>query len=133
MLSYDKGGFKRVLWSTTLQVTFQGHLILTGLLGPTIRAEVYDTVVITLKNMASHPVSLQAVGVSYWKVSEGKSKALLLSWHPRDRNGEMQVLGDDGYLTPVGVTIIKYLTGHLIKQNVYLVHSSEHGPSISFW
>ncbi|XP_068919849.1 coagulation factor VIII [Petaurus breviceps papuanus] len=42
-----------------------------GLLGPTIRAEVYDTVVITLKNMASHPVSLHAVGISYWKASEG--------------------------------------------------------------
>ncbi|XP_045328152.1 coagulation factor VIII isoform X1 [Leopardus geoffroyi] len=42
-----------------------------GLLGPTIRAEVFDTVVITLKNMASHPVSLHAVGVSYWKASEG--------------------------------------------------------------
>lgn len=27
--------------------------------------------VITLKNMASHPVSLHAVGVSYWKASEG--------------------------------------------------------------
>lgn len=42
-----------------------------GLLGPTIQAEVHDTVVIILKNMASHPVSLHAVGVSYWKVSEG--------------------------------------------------------------
>ncbi|XP_032331542.1 coagulation factor VIII isoform X1 [Camelus ferus] len=42
-----------------------------GLLGPTIQAEVYDTVVITLKNMASHPVSLHAVGISYWKSSEG--------------------------------------------------------------
>ncbi|XP_072674268.1 coagulation factor VIII isoform X1 [Canis lupus baileyi] len=42
-----------------------------GLLGPTIQAEVYDTVVIVLKNMASHPVSLHAVGVSYWKASEG--------------------------------------------------------------
>ncbi|KAF4026566.1 hypothetical protein G4228_019057 [Cervus hanglu yarkandensis] len=42
-----------------------------GLLGPTIQAEVYDTVVITLKNMASHPVSLHAIGVSYWKSSEG--------------------------------------------------------------
>ncbi|KAM5221720.1 coagulation factor VIII [Ctenodactylus gundi] len=42
-----------------------------GLLGPTIWTEVYDTVVITLKNMASHPVSLHAVGVSYWKASEG--------------------------------------------------------------
>lgn len=42
-----------------------------GLLGPTIQAEVYDTVVITFKNMASHPVSLHAIGVSYWKSSEG--------------------------------------------------------------
>ncbi|GAB1302912.1 Coagulation factor VIII [Apodemus speciosus] len=41
-----------------------------GLLGPTIWTEVHDTVVITLKNMASHPVSLHAVGVSYWKASE---------------------------------------------------------------
>ncbi|KAK7798695.1 hypothetical protein U0070_008089 [Myodes glareolus] len=42
-----------------------------GLLGPTIWTEVHDIVVITLKNMASHPVSLHAVGVSYWKSSEG--------------------------------------------------------------
>ncbi|XP_019337450.1 coagulation factor VIII [Alligator mississippiensis] len=42
-----------------------------GLLGPTIRAEVYDTVVVTFKNLASHPFSLHAVGVSYWKGSEG--------------------------------------------------------------
>uniref|UniRef100_A0A672VA33 Coagulation factor VIII n=1 Tax=Strigops habroptila TaxID=2489341 RepID=A0A672VA33_STRHB len=43
----------------------------TGLLGPTIRAEVYDVVVITFKNLASRPYSLHAVGVSYWKASEG--------------------------------------------------------------
>uniref|UniRef100_A0A8V0YUW9 Coagulation factor VIII n=1 Tax=Gallus gallus TaxID=9031 RepID=A0A8V0YUW9_CHICK len=42
-----------------------------GLLGPTIRAEVYDTVVITFKNLASRPYNLHAVGVSYWKASEG--------------------------------------------------------------
>uniref|UniRef100_A0A8C2YB16 ferroxidase n=1 Tax=Coturnix japonica TaxID=93934 RepID=A0A8C2YB16_COTJA len=41
------------------------------LLGPTIRAEVYDTVVITFKNLASRPYNLHAVGVSYWKASEG--------------------------------------------------------------
>lgn len=45
--------------------------VASGLLGPTIQAEVYDTVVITFKNMASHPVSLHAIGVSYWKSSEG--------------------------------------------------------------
>ncbi|XP_032852050.2 coagulation factor VIII isoform X2 [Tyto alba] len=42
-----------------------------GLLGPTIRAEVYDTVVVTFKNLASRPYNLHAVGVSYWKASEG--------------------------------------------------------------
>lgn len=66
-------------------MTFEGHPVLAGLLGPTIRAEVFDTVVITLKNMASHPVSLHAVGVSYWKASEGESDALLVSSHPRDK------------------------------------------------
>lgn len=44
----------------------------SGLLGPTIRAEVYDTVVITFKNLASRPYNLHAIGVSYWKASEGE-------------------------------------------------------------
>ncbi|XP_058391037.1 coagulation factor VIII [Diceros bicornis minor] len=68
-----------VMYKKTVFVEFTDHLFNVakprppwmGLLGPTIRAEVYDTVVITLKNMASHPVSLHAVGVSYWKASEG--------------------------------------------------------------
>ncbi|KFO91748.1 Coagulation factor VIII, partial [Buceros rhinoceros silvestris] len=42
-----------------------------GLLGPTIQAEVYDMVVITFKNLASRPYNIHAVGVSYWKASEG--------------------------------------------------------------
>uniref|UniRef100_A0A8C8SWC4 Coagulation factor VIII n=1 Tax=Pelusios castaneus TaxID=367368 RepID=A0A8C8SWC4_9SAUR len=46
-------------------------LALLGLLGPTIRAEVYDTVVVTFKNLASHTFSLHAVGVTYRKASEG--------------------------------------------------------------
>lgn len=44
----------------------------SGLLGPTIRAEVYDKVVITFKNLASRPYNIHAVGVSYWKASEGE-------------------------------------------------------------
>ncbi|KAM6143150.1 coagulation factor VIII isoform 2-T2 [Erethizon dorsatum] len=68
-----------VVYKKTVFVEFTDHLFniakprppWMGLLGPTIWAEVYDTVVITLKNMASHPVSLHAVGVSYWKASEG--------------------------------------------------------------
>ncbi|XP_048192248.1 coagulation factor VIII isoform X2 [Perognathus longimembris pacificus] len=68
-----------IMYKKTVFVEFTDHLFnftkprppWMGLLGPTIWAEVYDTVVITLKNMASHPVSLQAVGVSYWKASEG--------------------------------------------------------------
>ncbi|XP_030064798.1 coagulation factor VIII [Microcaecilia unicolor] len=42
-----------------------------GILGPTIRAETYDTVVVHFKNLASRPFSLHAVGVSYGKGSEG--------------------------------------------------------------
>ncbi|XP_012589923.1 PREDICTED: coagulation factor VIII [Condylura cristata] len=72
------GGSSRVSRKTVF-VEFTDHLFSTakprppwmGLLGPTIRAEVSDTVVVTLKNMASHPVSLHAMGVSYGKASEG--------------------------------------------------------------
>ncbi|XP_036893723.1 coagulation factor VIII isoform X3 [Sturnira hondurensis] len=68
-----------VMYKKTVFVEFTDHLFniakprppWMGLLGPTIRAEVYDTVLITLKNMASHAISLHAVGVSYWKASEG--------------------------------------------------------------
>nr|XP_056714952.1 coagulation factor VIII [Euleptes europaea] len=42
-----------------------------GLLGPTIQAEVHDIVVVTFRNLASHPFSIHAIGVSYWKASEG--------------------------------------------------------------
>ncbi|KAM8952925.1 coagulation factor VIII [Pelodytes ibericus] len=43
----------------------------TGLLGPTIRVETFDTVVIHFKNFASIPYNLHGVGVSYGKNSEG--------------------------------------------------------------
>ncbi|XP_006876917.1 PREDICTED: coagulation factor VIII [Chrysochloris asiatica] len=67
------------LFRKTVFVEFTDHLFhitkprpsWMGLLGPTIRAEVHDTVIITLKNMASHPISLHAIGISYWKASEG--------------------------------------------------------------
>nr|XP_060612582.1 coagulation factor VIII-like [Anolis sagrei ordinatus] len=42
-----------------------------GILGPTIQAEAHDKVVVTFKNMASHPFSIHAIGVSFWKASEG--------------------------------------------------------------
>ncbi|XP_052598742.1 coagulation factor VIII isoform X2 [Peromyscus californicus insignis] len=68
-----------IMYKKTVFVEYMDHLFniakprppWMGLLGPTIWTEVDDTVVITLKNMASHPVSLHAVGVSYWKASEG--------------------------------------------------------------
>nr|XP_042124833.1 coagulation factor VIII isoform X2 [Peromyscus maniculatus bairdii] len=68
-----------IMYKKTVFVEYMDHLFniakprppWMGLLGPTIWTEVHDTVVITLKNMASHPVSLHAVGVSYWKASEG--------------------------------------------------------------
>lgn len=68
-----------IMYKKTVFVEYTDHLFniakprppWMGLLGPTIWTEVHDTVVITVKNMASHPVSLHAVGVSYWKASEG--------------------------------------------------------------
>ncbi|XP_044161704.1 coagulation factor VIII-like isoform X1 [Bufo gargarizans] len=43
----------------------------TGLLGPTVRVETFDTVIIHFKNLANIPFSLHGVGVSYGKSSEG--------------------------------------------------------------
>nr|XP_020660343.1 coagulation factor VIII [Pogona vitticeps] len=51
-----------------------------GILGPTIRAEVYDKVVVIFKNLASQPFSIQAIGVSYWKASEGAGYDDETSW-----------------------------------------------------
>ncbi|NWS51282.1 FA5V protein, partial [Chunga burmeisteri] len=42
-----------------------------GLLGPTLHAEVGDTLVVHLKNMADKPVSIHAQGIVYNKNSEG--------------------------------------------------------------
>ncbi|KAG9478089.1 hypothetical protein GDO78_013212 [Eleutherodactylus coqui] len=44
---------------------------LVGLLGPTIRVETFDNVIIYFKNLASIPYSLHGIGVSYGKRSEG--------------------------------------------------------------
>uniref|UniRef100_A0A4W3GVG4 F5/8 type C domain-containing protein n=1 Tax=Callorhinchus milii TaxID=7868 RepID=A0A4W3GVG4_CALMI len=48
-------------------------LSLLGILGPTIRAEVNDKVIIHFKNLASRPYSIHPYGISYWKMSEGAS------------------------------------------------------------
>ncbi|KAK1163276.1 hypothetical protein AOXY_G16708 [Acipenser oxyrinchus oxyrinchus] len=42
-----------------------------GILGPTIRAEVNDKVVVHFKNLASRSYSVNPIGISYWKQSEG--------------------------------------------------------------
>uniref|UniRef100_A0A8C6XRE3 Plastocyanin-like domain-containing protein n=1 Tax=Naja naja TaxID=35670 RepID=A0A8C6XRE3_NAJNA len=54
-----------------LYILYQFFFFRSGLLGPIIQAEVYDKVVVTFKNMASHPFNIHAKGVSYWKASEG--------------------------------------------------------------
>lgn len=46
--------------------------MITGLLGPTLRAEVGDTLVVHLKNMADKPVSIHPQGIVYNKNAEGK-------------------------------------------------------------
>ncbi|XP_064906002.1 coagulation factor V isoform X1 [Columba livia] len=42
-----------------------------GLLGPTLRAEVGDTLIVHLKNMADKPVSIHPQGIVYTKSAEG--------------------------------------------------------------
>ncbi|XP_077198129.1 coagulation factor V [Paroedura picta] len=46
---------------------------LSGLLGPTLRAEVGDTLIINFKNMANKPLSIHPQGISYNKQAEGAS------------------------------------------------------------
>uniref|UniRef100_A0A8C1R3F7 ferroxidase n=1 Tax=Cyprinus carpio TaxID=7962 RepID=A0A8C1R3F7_CYPCA len=42
-----------------------------GLLGPTLRGQEGDTIIVTFKNMADHPCSLHPHGIAYGKQSEG--------------------------------------------------------------
>nr|XP_056714442.1 coagulation factor V [Euleptes europaea] len=49
---------------------YEDHL---GILGPIIRAEVGDVILVHFKNLASRPYSLHAHGLSYEKSSEGRS------------------------------------------------------------
>ncbi|XP_054829406.1 coagulation factor V [Eublepharis macularius] len=53
-----------------VKTEYEDHL---GILGPIIRAEVDDVVLVHFKNLASRPYSLHAHGLSYEKSSEGRS------------------------------------------------------------
>ncbi|KAM4044098.1 coagulation factor V [Anomaloglossus baeobatrachus] len=48
---------------------------LSGILGPTLRAEVGDTLKVHFKNMASKPLTIHPQGISYGKLSEGAKYA----------------------------------------------------------
>lgn len=54
----------------SFQINF-GMFFLAGLLGPTLRAEEGETVVVTFRNMATAPYSIHPHGVAYGKQSEG--------------------------------------------------------------
>ncbi|XP_060732353.1 coagulation factor V isoform X1 [Tachysurus vachellii] len=43
----------------------------SGLLGPTLRGQVGDTIIVTFRNMADHPCSIHSHGIAYGKQSEG--------------------------------------------------------------
>ncbi|XP_053482810.1 coagulation factor V isoform X2 [Ictalurus furcatus] len=43
----------------------------SGLLGPTLRGQVGDTIIVTFRNMADHPCSIHPHGIAYGKQSEG--------------------------------------------------------------
>uniref|UniRef100_A0A8C2BPP6 ferroxidase n=1 Tax=Cyprinus carpio TaxID=7962 RepID=A0A8C2BPP6_CYPCA len=47
------------------------HPLSSGLLGPTLRGQEGDTIIVTFKNMADHPCSLHPHGIAYGKQSEG--------------------------------------------------------------
>lgn len=49
-----------------------------GLLGPTLRAEEGETIVVTFRNMASGPHSIHPHGITYGKQSEGGSLLIQL-------------------------------------------------------
>uniref|UniRef100_A0A8C2U652 Coagulation factor V n=1 Tax=Coturnix japonica TaxID=93934 RepID=A0A8C2U652_COTJA len=55
----------------TVLFTVFSLLILTGLLGPTLRAEVGDTLIVHFKNMADKPISIHPQGLVYNKNAEG--------------------------------------------------------------
>ncbi|KAH1185503.1 coagulation factor V-like [Mauremys mutica] len=58
----------------------------SGLLGPTLRAEVGDTLVVHFKNMANKPLSIHPQGIAYNKLSEGSLYA--------DRTSSFEKLDD---------------------------------------
>ncbi|KAM4020126.1 coagulation factor VIII isoform 2-T7 [Anomaloglossus baeobatrachus] len=66
---YKKTLYVEYTDDTFTEIKPQDHW--TGLLGPTIRVETFDNVVIHFKNLASIPYSLHGIGVSYGKRSEG--------------------------------------------------------------
>ncbi|XP_060090604.1 coagulation factor V [Heteronotia binoei] len=59
---------------------------LSGLLGPTLHAEVGDTLIVHFKNMANKPLSIHPQGISYSKQSEGASYS--------DRTSPIETLDD---------------------------------------
>lgn len=55
---------------------------LAGLLGPTLRAEEGETIVVTFRNMATGPYSIHPHGVAYGKQSEGGCPLTQLYMNP---------------------------------------------------
>ncbi|NP_001315460.1 coagulation factor V precursor [Danio rerio] len=49
----------------------KAHPLSSGLLGPTLRGQEGDTIIVTFRNMADHPCSLHPHGIAYGKQSEG--------------------------------------------------------------
>uniref|UniRef100_A0A8C6J4Q0 Uncharacterized protein n=1 Tax=Melopsittacus undulatus TaxID=13146 RepID=A0A8C6J4Q0_MELUD len=82
---WNYAGYKKRFDGTTYKVIFQSYTDSTfttiqdedeynehlGILGPVIRAEVDDVILVHFKNLASRPYSLHAHGLFYEKSSEG--------------------------------------------------------------
>lgn len=70
-----------------LQINFR--LSPAGLLGPMLRGEQGETIVVTFRNMADRPYSLHPHGIAYGKQSEGG--CLLTPTHRTDVVAELQL------------------------------------------
>ncbi|KAJ6663306.1 hypothetical protein lerEdw1_010442 [Lerista edwardsae] len=79
---YKKAVFQEYTDSTFTQMIPKPAWM--GLLGPTIQAEVHDKVVVTFKNLASRPFSVNTIGMVYWKSSEGAGYDDQTSWPEKE-------------------------------------------------
>lgn len=77
--------YKKAVYKQYTNETFSAEILKPewlGFLGPVIRAEVGDDIVVHMKNFASLPYSMHPHGVLYKKDSEGRMGFILFDCNP---------------------------------------------------